>query len=88
MDVRQKVGILTGLTILGLASWIHSLTNSENFASWFPGAYDFVVRTSVVTPVIVFFGFFILLLSILRRLIISLVIAVPFTIVLTLLLGS
>ncbi len=86
MELRQKLGILIGISILGLASWLHSLARSENFASWFPGAYDFVGRASVVTPVIVFFGFYILFISILRRPIISLIVAMPFTIVVALLL--
>lgn len=85
-DLRQKIGILVGLTIIGFASWMHSLSKSERFADWFPGLHSFVTVASIAGPFIVFIGAYLLFLSITRRMIISAIIAVPFAVFLALML--
>ncbi len=86
--VVSKVGVLVGLSIIGVASWIRSLSLSETLQGWFPGVSGALQSLSVVSPFLIFVGIYLVFFSLIRRPIAALIITIPISLVLALLLWA
>ncbi len=84
----QRVGIVVGLALVGMTSWITNLARSSVLAGALPSLSESLNGLMGFGPVMLFFGFIILFLSLTRRVIISLVFSLILTVVLTVLLWS
>ena len=85
MEPGTKIGILVGISIMGLASWVHALSSSETLQGWLPGVWEAVQFLDTAAPFIVFLGAWILFFALLRRPLLAIIIATAIAIALGLL---
>ncbi len=84
----SKIGVAIGLAVIGIASWIHSLSVSAQLQSWFPGVSAALQSLVVVAPYMLFVGFYIFFFSLFRRPFFALVPTIPVALVLGMLLWA
>ena len=88
MEPGRKIGVLVGFIIIGVASWVHSLSKSATLQGWFPGVFEKLQDIVAVAPFLIFFGFYVIFYSLIRRPFVSLILTVPIALVLAMLLWA
>ena len=88
LEPATKIGILLGVSIMGFASWVHSLGTSSTLQGFLPGVWEAVQFIDQAAPFIVFAGAWVLFFAVFRRPVIATIFALAMAVILGLLIWA